>query len=486
MDEKLGWLAIILALLTVCGVLVFSLDLTQEGGRRDMEALFSDRMQAFSSGDDQLDARQRYFYMLADAVEEAFPYLSQKEAYFAYDFFDLREYYGEKISQKEMTDQAYLFNLAEFLRFFDDPHTRLNEQLMEGVEKTLLLEVEEERGGLYLSNFHQVLVGQDDYREVLSIGDRLVKVDDRKALELYQLLWDRSPFSLYENTEDIFASRFFVNYYHHFLEDIQPQTCKLDFMKKDGSTYTISLDWNDAQGLLGVNGLVRSVPEKKESYGEYIEDNNLAYIQLNSLDMANLSFFQSELSRMQYTDGLILDLRGLDRVNDHLDFERAILSSFVDRTTTVFYERTRASAHYFTFSPQAEELDSVYFMSDYLPTQYISVSPSSPYYDRPLVVLVDENSLVGPDALLVALQNVADAVLMGRYGDLHVQGSQLQIVTPYPGFDFYLSSSSLYDEEHGRIENTRLDLDQFIPLSDEEAKRSSDPILRAALAWFDD
>lgn len=484
MEEKLQWISLLLIILTVAGVFTFSWWFLQKNLAYDSQQIFDKYLENSFTGNELVDARMNFFHMVHDGVTAAFPYLNLKEEHFAYDFNEIRVFYETVIMDEELTDASYLFAISEMLSLLDDPHTRLSDNLVEGVEKTLLVSLIKGGNQLYLADFHQVLRKNDEYMETMAIGDKLIKVDDRDAMELYNVLWENSVFAQYKETKALFLKRFFSTYYHQYLEKIGPARCKLDFQKNDGTTYTLLLDWNEAYGLIGVNGLVSSASPTRETQGEYIEDKNLAYIQINSLDMSNLSLFQSEMARMQYTDGLILDLRGVDVIHDHLDFERAILATFIDQPVKAFYRKTRASAYYFAFSDNPGEVELSDYSADYLPLESLTVSPASLYYKKPIVVLIDENNMLAPDALVVSLSKLAEAVLIGRGSELHVQGKKILVSTPYEGYGFYVSTSYLYDDLHQKIENERLEMRVEVPYSDQEAKGIVDPVLRAGIEWF--
>jgi hypothetical protein len=234
--------------------------------------------------------------------------------------------------------------------------------------------------------------------------------------------------------------------------------------------------------ITGVNGVVITGVNNGTTYGEYIEDSNLAYIRLNSFYMANLPLFQSEMARMQNTSGMILDLRGADKAIDYITFEKAILGYFTETQEILFYEKIKYSPLLLRFSEHEYEP----IENEYYPVEKITILPASSYYKEPLVVLVDENFMESPDELIMGLMTLADTTIIGRGYEVHALGNSISVDTPYLNYGFRLSTAYLYDTKMKKMENELLIMDLEIPYTSEEADGTLDPVLRAGIEWFEE
>ncbi len=482
MDDKFQWSGLILIVLVVAFVLRFSLQYAQNSLNAEEWEEFELYEISETTGNEELDGRLNFFNSVTGIVRDSFPYVNIKESRFGYKWQEITDYYSSIVANESLPEQAYLYTISEMLSLLDDPGTRLSDRILEGVERNLLMNVTLQDDQLILKNYHEIYRENEDYMQYLEPGDVLLKVDDRNALGLYNALLEDSIFGLFPETQDIFMERYFRTYYHQYLEKINPQFCKLDFRKDDGTEYTVLLEWQDAINITGVNGVVTSSSNSSVAYGEYLEDGNLGYIRLNSLYMENLPLFQSEMARMQNTSGLIVDLRGADKSIDYITFEKAILGYFTASEQTIFYEKTRYSPILLRFSDfEYEPIDRAYY-----PALSVTVLPASGYYAKPLVVLVDENYMESPDELIVGLVKLADATLIGRGFEVHALGKNISVDTPYLNYGFRLSTSYLYDTTMKKLENEPLVMDVEIPYSSQEANGSLDPILRAGIEWFEE
>jgi len=480
--EKFQWLGLGLAMAMVVLVLVFSWRIVQQTRITQEYAEFESYLDTKMYADPGTEDRMHFFLTVHGVVSEVFPYLHVKEETFGYDWQDIKKWYAPRFSVEGLSEQSYFFSLSEMLSLLDDPGTRLSLMHLSGVAKNLLINISRVEDAIVLESFHEAFRSNEEFMEVLVPGDELLRVDDRNALSLYQVLQEDSIYGLYPLLEDQFSERFFMTYYHQYLEEIQPEQCKLDFVKPDGTQYSLMLDWNEALGITGTHGVIITSPDQLTLYGEYIQNSNLAYIQINQFSKENIALFQSEMARMQNTAGLILDLRGADSTPDTQDFMKVILGYFVDAETTVFYEKIRYSSWLHLEDPDAyAEIPTPYY-----PVQNVWILPGPSRYTYPVVVLVDENYLQSPDDVLVGLRDLAGATMIGRGFDLHVLGHPLSITTPFQDYAFQVSTAYLYDRTMKKMENEALVMDRIVPYTREEALGSVDPILRTAIEWFDE
>ncbi len=482
MEEKFQLVGILLAMVVIAVVLQFSVRFAQESLNAEEWVEFEPYRISEEIENPEMEGRLNFFSSVTGIVRDAFPYLNIKESRFGYSWQEVTAFYQSIIEDESLSEQSYLYAVSEMLSLLDDPGTRLADRNLSGVEHNLLINIKTKGEQVFLKNYHEAFRDNEDYMDYLEPGDVLLKVDDRNAWDLYQVMLADSVYGLYPETAGMFSERYFMTYYHQYLEAINPQYCKLDFLKEDGTEYTLLLEWQEAMNITGVNGVVITGANNGTTYGEYIEESNLAYIRLNSLYMENLPLFQSEMARMQNTSGLILDLRGADKAIDYIVFEKAILGYFTEMQETLFYEKTKYSPLLLRFSDHEYEP----IESEYYPAENITVLPASSYYSKPLVVLVDENFMESPDELIVGLKTLADATIIGRGYEVHALAKNISVDTPYLSYGFRLSTAYLYDTKMKKMENELLIMDLEIPYTSEEADGTHDPVLRAGIEWFEE
>jgi hypothetical protein len=481
-EEKFQLVGILLAMVVIAVVLQFSVRFAQESLNAEEWVEFEPYRISVETDNPEMDGRLNFFSSVTGIVRDTFPYLNIKESRFDYSWQDITTYYQSLIEDETLSEQAYLFSISEMLSLLDDPGSRLTDRNLSGIEHNLLINIKTKGEQVILKNYHEAFRDNEEYMEYLEPEDILLKVDDRNAWDLYRVMREDSVYGLYPETVGMFGERYFMTYYHQYLEEINPQYCKLDFLKADGTEYTLLLEWQEAMNITGVNGVVITGVNNGTTYGEYIEDSNLAYIRLNSFYMANLPLFQSEMARMQNTSGMILDLRGADKAIDYITFEKAILGYFTETQEILFYEKIKYSPLLLRFSEHEYEP----IENEYYPVEKITILPASSYYKEPLVVLVDENFMESPDELIMGLMTLADTTIIGRGYEVHALGNSISVDTPYLNYGFRLSTAYLYDTKMKKMENELLIMDLEIPYSSEEADGTLDPVLRAGIEWFEE
>ncbi len=481
MDRQAGkttWL-LILFLLSAATVLL-TWHGSGEGEPASPEAVFSELIYPRTWESDEMASRMGFFHSVWGIVEGVYPQIDGTLDEDDLAWKQVKAVYEPVVSDETLLETGFLFRVEEMLSLLDDPLTGLDAGTIEDVYMTLPVSVRYEEGRLLLDRYSGVLRSAPDYVELLERGDRLVRIDALLAEPLFVNLRADSGYGALTERPERFVPHLFAVYYDRRLRTRPPQQSSLTFEKRNGVRYTIWLDWVDGQGLRGFAGVLIEPAGDEAFRAQWLEEQNILFIRPGRFSQDRIAQWQSALATHPQARGMILDLRGQDPGPGYATFSQVVIGTLITEDTTTGRINQRNS-------PLKRRLqgDDEAGTEDFWSLRPWVVRPAEQRFDRPVMVLTDDDVLVPPTELVWGLSRLDQVVVIGRsWSGVHRSG-RIAVSTPFSDWGFGVTTA-LWESlgPDGQVETAFLP-DVYVPLTDAELRGQGDPVMETALRWWD-
>jgi hypothetical protein len=283
---------------------------------------------------------------------------------------------------------------------------------------------------------------------VLMAGDVILRLDGKDINDVAE---EMLPFLSYPNDGRALS---YISFYSDILRS-RNSIINIDVLRDGGE---VSLEIRGSYRL----GAFRYTHPRPASSHQLLE-NNIGLINPSRLVRGSIQRIMAEFAD---TDGLIIDLRQYP--SWFMPFE---LGEYLIEENQLFAIISRAS----------QFLPGVYMDLTYMYSGGIQ-SPEAYYYDKPVVILMDERTMSQPEYTIMSLRNGANVTVMG---DNSIGADGNVTVLPLPGgITMWYTGLGIYTPEGGQTQRIGLSPDIYVFRTVEGIREGRDELMEAAIEYI--
>ena len=433
--------------------------------------------ECFSRDTSQAGRREAFFNFICFAIDSAHCGLHFKEKYYGFSWDSIVQYYRNRQITKA-NNEVFLFYCDEMLSVINDGHTWTSHGKSKQI-KSLGIDFSHDGEHFKVNGFYE---GVNSLQ--LDIGDEIVAIDGTSFRNLYERVRESTIYNHQPGMNDVYRKRFFRSYYFYILNDSPPDSSTLLMRKPGGEEYKLRLRWFPARYIRNMYG-VRIQRIEKVGMTSTVLDNNLAYIKIDKWNPDFIERFNAVFAEMSDTKGIILDIRN-NFGGDYTNFGQTVLSKFIANDTVTMYKQFKNSIFYhrYGFAGLHYQEDESYLEAFYPLMPVRLKKTDNKIYEKPVVLLVNQKHFSSSDLFIMAFRELEIGTIVGRLNAFQLLGQPLHIKTPWNDWQCGLSVMTPYSMHKKLYEETVLKPDIQVPLTRDEIKRESDPILNTAINYL--